>query len=141
MGGAIGKGCVLTLVDRKSRMLYTDLRRGHGSEEGKQSIMRTVEGKSILSLTLDRGSEFAKFKEIEKGTGITIYFADPHSPWQRGTNENTNDILRFFFPKGTNFYQVTNQQLQQVTTLLNNRPRKCLNWLSPLEFISTKCCT
>ena len=94
----------------------------------------------IHTITLDNGSEFADFKGIEQDLNTTIYFADPHSPWQRGLNENTNDILRFFFPKGCDFRSVSRQRLDEVETLLNNRPRKCLGWLSPIEFLS-KCCT
>ena len=63
------------------------------------------------------------------------------SPWQRGLNENTNDILRFFFPKGTDFSLVSEEELLRVVHLINTRPRKCLDYLSPLDFISKKCCT
>lgn len=95
----------------------------------------------IETITLDNGSEFADFKGIEDDLHTTVYFADPHSPWQRGLNENTNDMLRFFFPKGTNFLEVDDEDLQSVVSLINNRPRKCLDYLSPLEFISSKCCS
>jgi len=141
ISGAIGKGCVVTMVDRKHRMLYAELSRSRDSELIKQAVMKILAGKKILSLTLDNGSEFAKFKEIESESKTKIYFTNPHSPWERGTNENTNGLLRFFFPKGTNFHNVTDEQLQQAVTLINNRPRKCLGWLSPVEFISSKCCT
>ena len=141
LSGAIGKGAVLTMVDRKSRILYARLLKSRDSSLTKRAITETIESKDLKSITLDRGSEFAKFQEIEDENKIPIYFCDPHSPWQRGTNENTNDILRFFFPKGTNFHEVTEEELQEIVTLINNRPRKCLNWLSPLEFLTAKCCT
>ncbi|MDD6645421.1 MAG: IS30 family transposase, partial [Oscillospiraceae bacterium] len=95
----------------------------------------------IESITLDNGSEFAAFEKIEKDLQTTIYFADPHSPWQRGLNENTNDMLRFFFPKGTNFHNVTDEELQTVVDLINNRPRKTLDFFSPIEVLYKKCCT
>ena len=95
----------------------------------------------IESITLDNGSEFSAFEKIEKDLQTTIYFADPHSPWQRGLNENTNDMLRFFFPKGTNFHNVTDEELQAVVALINNRPRKTLDFFSPIEVLSKKCCT
>ncbi|MBS5734707.1 MAG: IS30 family transposase, partial [Clostridiales bacterium] len=66
---------------------------------------------------------------------------DLHSPWQRGLNENTNDLLRFFYPKGTDFLSVSEEEFQKVIHLINSRPRKCLGYLSPLEFLSKKCCT
>ena len=68
------------------------------------------------------------------------FFANPHSLWQRGLNEHTNDILRFFFPKGIDFSLVSNDEMLYVVHLINSRPRKCLGFLSPLEFISKKCC-
>ena len=95
----------------------------------------------IETITLDNGSEFADFLNIEKDLGTTIYFADLHSPWQRGLNENTNDLLRFFYPKGTDFLSVSEKEFQKVIHLINSRPRKCLGYLSPLEFLSKKCCT
>ena len=85
--------------------------------------------------------KFADFLNIEKDLGTTIYFADLHSPWQRGLNENTNDLLRFFYPKGTDFLSVSEEEFQKVIHLINSRPRKCLGYLSPLEFLSKKCCT
>ena len=84
---------------------------------------------------------FFSVLRIEEDLQTTIYFADPHSPWQRGLNENTNDILRFFFPKGTDFSLVSEDELLRVVRLINTRPRKCLDYLSPIDFISKKCCT
>jgi IS30 family transposase len=105
----------------------------------KDAIVNALKGQQVLSLSLDNGSEFAAFKQIEKELNTIVYFADPHSPWQRGSNENINGLLRFFFPKGTNFLGVTQEELDHVITLINNRPRKCLGWLSPIEFLN-KCC-
>ena len=72
-------------------------------------------------------------ERIEIQTGLRIYFADPHSPWQRGTNENTNGLLRQYFPKGTNFQQITNERLREVAIELNDRPRACLQDRTPTQ--------
>ncbi len=138
--GGIGKGLLVTLVDRKSRYLAAALLRSRNQDETKEAIVKVLEGKPVHSLSLDNGSEFSRFKELEAALDTTVYFADPHSPWQRGSNENINGLVRFFFPKGTNFHQVTKEQLDHVLSLINHRPRKCLGWLSPIEFLN-KCCT
>ncbi len=72
----------------------------------------------------------------EAEPGVKVYFADTHAPWQRGSNENINGLIRFFFPRGTNFKQVSQEQLDAVVALINNRPRKCLGFLSPLEYVA-----
>jgi IS30 family transposase len=138
--GAIGKGLLVTCVDRKSRYLAASLLNSRAVNETKEAVIQALEGLDVKSLTLDNGSEFAAFKELEQELEAPIYFADPHSPWQRGSNENMNDLIRFFFPKGTNFHLVDQNVLDSVLSLINNRPRKCLGWLSPIEFLS-KCCT
>ena len=139
--GGIAKGCLVTLVDRTSRYLYAALSETRGSKVIEDAFKYALRDFKPQSITLDNGSEFAGFLQIEKNHNTTVYFADPHSPWQRGTNENINDLVRFFFPKGTNFHAVSEESLQRVLLLINNRPRKCLGWLSPLEFASNKCCT
>ena len=143
--GAKGKGCIVSLVDRKSKILLAALSPKMSAASIRTAILHAFKNMNfdipIETLTLDRGSEFAEFRNIETDLNTTIYFADPHSPWQRGLNENTNDIIRFFFPKGYDFLSVSDEYLQSVVSLINNRPRKCLNYLSPLEFISKKCCT
>lgn len=73
---------------------------------------------------------------IKERTGMAVYFCDPYSPWQRGTNENTNGLLRQFFPKGTSLKDVTNEDLQKVVGLINNRPRKRLGFKTPLEVLA-----
>lgn len=142
--GANGKGCLVTLVDRKSKIFTAELSSNKSAASVraalKKAFLRLPFNLPVETLTLDCGAEFAEFKNIEKDLNTTIYFADPHSPWQRGLNENTNDIVRFFFPKGCNFHAVSDEELQIVIDLINNRPRKCLNYLSPIEFISKKCC-
>jgi IS30 family transposase len=141
VSGAIGKGCVVTAIDRKSRMLYAALSPSRDSNLILDAFDKAFHNVNVETLTLDNGSEFAKFPEIEKRHNTTVYFADPHSPWQRPSNENINDVLRFFYPKGTDFTTVQEEDFKNVVDLINNRPRKCLGWLSPIEFISSKCCT
>ena len=89
-----------------------------------------------LTLTYDRGSEMARHKLFTKTTKMRVYFADPHSPWQRGTNENTNGLVRQFFPKGTDFVTVSRKELKRVQDLLNGRPRKILGFYTPYEAFS-----
>ncbi|MCM1060421.1 MAG: IS30 family transposase [Eubacterium sp.] len=85
------------------------------------------------SFTVDNGKEFAAHKELAAGTGMKVFFCDPYSPWQRGTNENTNGLLRQFFPKGTSFADISDEELQTVGDLINNRSRKRLGFRSPAE--------
>ena len=131
--GAVGKGLVVTLADRKTRYLLAGKLQSRNALLAEKVVVDLLKDKPVKSLSLDNGSEFANFREIEKQISSPIYFAEPHKPWQRGTNENTNDILRFFFPKGTNFHEVSDEELEKVVYLINTRPRKCLNWKSPFE--------
>jgi len=97
--GGIGKGVLLTFVDRKSRMLYAGKRPNRSGDTIKKAFPDVLKGVKVKSITLDRGPEFVKFAEIEKQLNTTIYFADPYSPWQRGSNENMNGIFVSFFRK------------------------------------------
>ena len=132
--GAVGKGCLLTLVDRKTRILRAVTVQTRHSDVVEDAFRKALADDQPKSITLDNGSEFANFVNIEHNHNTTIFFADPHSPWQRGSNENINGLIRFFFPKGTNFHQVSPQTIANIVELINNRPRKCLGWLSPVEF-------
>ena len=131
--GAVGKGLLVTLVDRKSRYLCSGLLKSKVADETRKTMEKLLKNLPIHSISLDNGSEFSEFKLLESNLKTQVYFAEPHKPWQRGTNENTNDILRFFFPKGTNFHEVSDEELEAVVYLINTRPRKCLNWKSPFE--------
>ena len=84
---------------------------------------------------MDNGKEFAAHQELAEATGMKVFFCEPYSPWQRGTNENTNGLLRQFFPKGTSFANISNDDLQIIVDMINNRPRKRLNYLTPFEVL------
>ena len=131
--GGVGKGLLVTLVDRKTRYLCAGKILSRSSEETLESMVSLLENKPVFSISLDNGSEFSEFKRIEERLGTQVFFAEPHKPWQRGTNENTNDILRFFFPKGYDFRSLDDEVLQAVVLSINLRPRKCLGWRSPFE--------
>lgn len=139
--GSRGKGFLVTCVDRKSRYLAAAVSPDRTPSNTNAAIFQSLAAKPVHTLTFDRGSEFAGFREIETALGTTVYFADPHSPWQRGSNENINGLLRFFFPRGTSFLAVDQEYLDTVLYLINSRPRKCLGWLSPADVFFSKCCT
>ena len=110
-------------------------------EDTKNAIVKALENLPVKSISLDNGAEFASFKELEKELNTEVYFAHPHAPWERGTNENTNGLLRFFFKKGYDFISLSDDELQYVVELINNRPRKCLAWKTPAEIFNSFCCT
>ena len=94
------------------------------------------------TITMDNGKEFAGFAQMERRLDIRTYFAHPYASWEREPNENTNGLLRQFFPKGTDFTQVSDSEVDRVERLLNNRPRKCLGYRTPAEvfWAKPKCC-
>ena len=138
VAGVINKPCLVTLADRRSRFLLSKKSPSKSSEDVKNAMTTLLDGQPVLTVTLDRGKEFAKHPEITKKTGIPFYFPAPHQPWARGTNENTNGLLREYFPKGKDISVFSDQIIDQVVYNLNTRPRKCLNYATPYEvFYST----
>jgi len=134
--GAKGSGHFTTHVERKSRYLIAAKltnKTALATADAVTGAFKRVPRKLRQTLTLDNGKEFARFKRIEEETGLTVYFADPYSAWQRGTNENTNGLLRRYFPKGSDFRNVTEEMLASVVKKLNHRPRKCLGYRTPHE--------
>lgn len=131
--GGIGKGWVVVLVDRKTRYLFAGKLQNRNALLTEKVIVSLLKNKPINSLFLDNGLEFANSREIEKQISAPIYFAESRKSWQRGTNKNTNGILRFFFIKGTDFHKASDEELEKAVYLINPRPRKCLNWKSPFE--------
>lgn len=131
--GGVGKGFIATMVDRKSRYLTAARILTRSPVETADAIYKAMAGLPVKSISLDNGSEFSLFHQMEEHFKTLVYFAKPHAPWQRGTNENTNGLLRFFYPKGFDFRTLSDEELQQTVNLLNNRPRKCLGWKTPAE--------
>lgn len=134
--GLVGRGGLVTLVDRKSRYTLveqvSDLK-ADTVTEAAVAALRGVPKKKRHSATFDNGREFAGHEALARRAGVKVYFAKPHAPWQRGTNENTNGLLRQFFPKGTDLARVSSARMNQVQELLNHRPRRCLGYLTPHE--------
>lgn len=129
-----------TLVERTTRTTILVPLKAKDAQTVRIAFARTVKRlpKEVFkSITHDRGSEMAQHELFTKDTKVQIYFADPQSPWQRGTNENTNGLIRQYFPKGTDFNQVPIDELKRVQKLLNTRPRKVLDWATPEEAFAT----
>ena len=135
--GAANKSAIGTLVERSSRnVILLHLPDGHDSGKVQEAIvrkMRDLPGLMRNSLTWDQGSEMALHGRVSVALDMDVYFCDPHSPWQRGTNENTNGLLRQYFPKGTDLSVYPEDYLDAVAEELNDRPRKTLGWRKPSE--------
>jgi transposase, IS30 family len=130
-GSALG-----TLVERTTRMTFlVPLKRKDAMSvrEAFSRQFRTIPDGLKRTLTYDHGQEMAQHKLFTKNTRIQVYFAHPHSPWERGTNENTNSLIRQFFPKGTDFSKISNKAIKKAQNMLNDRPRKTLEFNTPHE--------
>jgi IS30 family transposase len=137
IGSVVSRSSIGTLVERTSRLvllfpLGTD-RTALNTRLRLTETIQTLPAQMRRSLTWDQGKEMAEHAQFTIDTGVQVYFCDPHSPWQRGTNENTNGLLREYFPKGTDLSQVTQATCDAVAAQLNNRPRKALAYLTPLQ--------
>ena len=139
--GAGGRSALITLVERTSRfVLISRLGTCHDSAtvtDALQTMVADLPRAVYSTITWDQGAEMAQHAAFTAITGIPVYFADPHSPWQRPTNENTNGLIREYFPKGTSFTDVTDTQVQAVQDQLNRRPREVLNGQTPTEILDT----
>lgn len=133
--GGVGKGLVINMVDRRNRFLKLGLTMNRSAEGTRETIEEMLNGLPVRSISLDNGSEFSEFRRLAKNLRTLVYFAEPHKPWQRGTNENTNGIARFF-SKGFDSRTVTGADVQLVEDIINNCPRKCLGWRTPAEVFS-----
>ena len=131
--GAANKSAIGTLVERLSRnVILLHLPDGHGSGKVQEAIVRKMARLPKLmrnSLTWDQGSEMALHGKISVALDMDVYFCDPHSPWQRGANENTNGLLRQYFPKGTDLSTVSYEETKRIEDWLNNYPRKMFGYL------------
>lgn len=133
------KQAILTNVERKSGYILAEKMKTKDAKlvaDITKKLFKEIPEELRLTITYDNGREFAWHKIIEVENKMTVYFAHPYASWQRGTNENTNGLLRQFIPKGTDFNSVTDEDLKHYIDLLNNRPRKRLNFKTPLEVFS-----
>ena len=141
------KACFITLVERKSRF-YKVIKspNRHADVVARLIIdyLKQFPSELVKTITTDNGPEFADWQTIEKELNCEVYFCDAFCAWQKGSNENSNGLLREFFPKGYNLSRYTQVYIDKKVNLINNRPRKCNNWISPSKLMSeaiSECCT
>ncbi len=135
------KGGLLTLVDRYSRYPIVEKVEDKSTcsiLKAFKYALRGIPQEYLKTITVDNGKEFAGFKGIEKELGVKVYFCNPYSPWEKGSNENFNGILRQYFPKKTDFSKISNQELEKVVTRVKNRPRKILGYFKATEIFWEK---
>ena len=141
------KTCFITLIERKSRF-YKAIKspNRHADVVARLIIdyLKHFPPELVKTITTDNGTEFAEWQTIEKELNCEVYFCDTFCAWQKGSNENSNGLLREFFPKGYNLSRYTQAYIDKKVNLINNRPRKCNNWISPSKLMSeaiSECCT
>jgi len=137
--GQGGRSAIGVLVERTSRyVMLLHLPHGRTAEDVRTALTRQIRKLPVelrRSLTWDQGKEMAEHVRFTMDTSMTVYFCDPHSPWQRGSNENTNGLLRQYFPKTADLSKHSAAQLNAVARELNNRPRQTLGWMKPCEVL------
>lgn len=136
VSGSSGKVALASCIERKSRYLLlarVEDKTAVSFNAALSAQLLSIPAGLRKTLTLDNGSEMARFKELEAATGLRTYFCAPRSPWQRGANENCNGLLRQYFPRGTSFRKITEEAIRRAVERLNNRPRKCLGYRTPAE--------
>jgi IS30 family transposase len=134
--GKAGHSALVTLVDRRSRFLLSKRVMKVNADNVKAvmvALLSTQPSNRVRTITPDRGTEFARYKELARDLNAKVFFPDPHAPQQRGTNENTNGLIREYFPKSTDLDLQTDEDIQAFVEQLNNRPRKVLGWKTPSE--------
>lgn len=137
--GAYGRSALGTLVERSTRYLLLSAPEGkdaHSVRKAFSAQINTLPQALRRSMTYDQGKEMSEHRLFTQDTQMIVYFAHPHSPWERGTNENTNGLLRQYFPKGTDLSKIPAAERQRVQDELNDRPRKVLNWRTPNEVMT-----
>lgn len=139
--GPPGTGGLVTLVDRKSRytiVLKVQSKQADHVQTRLKERLKKLDEEHRRSITFDNGTEFARCRRLERHLGLQLYFADPGCPYQRGSNENTNGLIRQYFPKGTDFRDISHHEVRRVENLLNHRPRQCLAFRTPDEVFFEK---
>jgi IS30 family transposase len=134
--GAMNRSAIGVLVERTTRLVLLARMPDATAESALAAFtakLNQIAAPMRQTLTYDQGREMSRHRELARDTNIRVYFCDPHSPWQRGTCENTNGLLRQFLPKGTDLSVHDQQALDSIADLLNNRPRQTLNWRSPMQ--------
>jgi len=144
--GTDKKPAILTHLERKSGLLLADKLESATGEITKEKTIQSfkyISKSKKHTVTYDNGSEFSEHELMERETGMAVYFAYPYHSWERGANENANGLLRQFFPKKTPFPSITQREIQKTVRLLNSRPRKRHNYLTPYEVFNQReeCCT
>ena len=142
VSGSLGSSaCILNAVDRKSRYCVLAVLKNRSRKEALRGSALMLPELPVKTITADRGKEFACYAEVKKQFGALFYFARPSGPWQKPAAENTNGLIRQFFPKETDFMEINQAVVEHVMRLLINRPRKCLSWLTPSEVLEHDSCT
>lgn len=137
-GASWEKACVVTVVERVTGLLLVGKSPDRTVKSVNKVMLRLLSQSPlpVRTLTLDNGTEFHGYRDVERATGVQIFFARPHHPWQRGSNENTNGLLRQYWPKRTSMANLSQRQCDQIAHKINTRPRKRHGYLSPLQLIT-----
>lgn len=133
VAGKQGKACLVTLTDRKTRYLVGGKAQAKKAADVANTMIQALQHQPVKTITPDRGKEFAHHPHVTDTLGTPFYFPQPHQPWQRGTNENTNGLIRQYLPKGKDLTNTSEKDIQTIFDKLNRRPRKTLNWKTPYE--------